>query len=66
MTPVARIGVQIVPGDPFWVQVREVILQRGRELAIEVVELSLHDVVTLAPNIQIEAVEDLVVQDLDA
>ncbi len=66
MPAVARIGIQIVPGDPFWVQVREVILQRATELLIDIVELGIHEVALLATDVQIEAVEDLVVQELDA
>jgi signal transduction histidine kinase/ABC-type sugar transport system substrate-binding protein/AraC-like DNA-binding protein len=61
-----RIGIQIGPDDPFWVQVREVIWQRAQACSIELVEIAIHEAHRLTRDEQIEAVEDLVVQEIDA
>ncbi len=61
-----RIGVQIDHTDPFWVQVREAIWQQGGSRSVEVVEVAIQEPRLLSLDEQVEVVEDLVVQELDA
>src|SRR5689334_21422143 len=61
-----RIGLQIGTGDPFWVQVREVMWQRAQALPVEVVEIDLEHPGLFTHDEQVEVVEDLRVQELDA
>jgi signal transduction histidine kinase/AraC-like DNA-binding protein/ABC-type sugar transport system substrate-binding protein len=60
-----RLGIQIGPGDPFWVQVRERIWQRAQSRSIELVELGHQETGPLSPAEQIEVVEDVLAQELD-
>lgn len=66
MTRTLRIGIQIEHTDPFWVQVREVMWQRARVLAAELIELNIQPAHTRRPDEQAEIVESLIVQELDA
>ncbi len=61
-----RVGIQIGPGDPFWVQVREVMWQRAQALPVEVVEIDLEHPDLFTHDEQVEVIEDLRVQELDA
>jgi ABC-type sugar transport system substrate-binding protein/AraC-like DNA-binding protein len=61
-----RIGVQIGPSDPFWVQVREVTWQRAQALPAEVVEITIDRPELLAPDEQAWAAEELAARRLDA
>jgi signal transduction histidine kinase/ABC-type sugar transport system substrate-binding protein/AraC-like DNA-binding protein len=61
-----RIGIQIGQGDPFWVQVREVMWQRAQALPVEVVEIDLEHPGLVTHDEQVEVVEDLRVQEIDA
>jgi signal transduction histidine kinase/AraC-like DNA-binding protein len=61
-----RVGIQIRPDDPFWVQVREVIGQQAQAYSLELVELAVQDTHLLTRDGQLELVEDLVVQEIDA
>lgn len=66
MTHILRIGIQISPTDPFWVQVHEVMWQRAQQLSLELVEVTIQNAHVLTIDGQQEAVEDLIVQELDA
>jgi signal transduction histidine kinase/CheY-like chemotaxis protein/ABC-type sugar transport system substrate-binding protein len=61
-----RIGIQVGPDDPFWVQVREAIGQQAQARSLELVELAIQDSHSLSRDEQLEVIEDLVVQELDA
>ena len=61
-----RIGVQVEPGDPFWVQVRELMAHYAQTLSIDLIEVALRDSETLSAHAQDEIIEDLVVQEIDA
>ncbi|HWQ12232.1 MAG TPA: ATP-binding protein [Roseiflexaceae bacterium] len=61
-----RIGIQIEHTEPYWVQVREAIRQQGRSRSAETVEILIPEHQLLSVDEQIEVVEDLAVQDLDA
>src|SRR4051794_40351993 len=61
-----RIGLQIGPGDPFWVQVREVIWQQAQRLPVEIVEVDIPDLGPFPLDVQAEVIEDLRVQELDS
>ena len=45
-----RIGFQIGAGDPFWVQVREVIWQRAQTLPVEIVEIDIERLACSRPT----------------
>ena len=66
MSRTPRIGIQIEHSEPYWVQVREAIRQQGRSRAAETVEIVIPENQLLSTDEQIEVVEDLIVQDLDA
>jgi len=60
-----RIGIQLGPDDPFWVQVREVMWERAGLHSIELVELTIQGSQRLSRDEQLDVVEDLVVQEID-
>jgi signal transduction histidine kinase/AraC-like DNA-binding protein len=66
MPHIPRIGILIGPGDPFWVQIREVLSQRASTLPAELIEIDLHADIQLPHEEQVEFVEDLLAQGLDA
>jgi len=65
MTQTIRIGSQILPHDPFWVQVREAAEQRARELQITLVPLAT-DLLPLSGEIQVQLIEEFLARELDA
>ena len=64
-TSILRIGFGLVPGDPFWVQVREAVQQRADELGISLVPIAVPTVLT-AGDTQLRFLEDLKAQELGA
>src|SRR5262245_578178 len=52
-----RIGIQIGPGDPFWVQVREVLSQRALTIAADLVEVDFQRQGLLSPDEHAEVIE---------
>lgn len=60
-----RIGSQILPHDPFWVQVREAAEQRARELGIVLVPLAT-DLFPLSGEVQVQMIEEFLANELDA
>jgi len=62
-----RIGSQIGPADPFWVQVREAVYQKAQQLAINLIPIEIADrPETLSREEQASLVEELLAQELDA
>ncbi len=61
-----RIGIQIGPHDPFWVQVREVTWQQAEQLQAELVDVDIDPDVPHASDMRAETLENLSVQQLDA
>ncbi|HEU4324603.1 MAG TPA: substrate-binding domain-containing protein [Roseiflexaceae bacterium] len=62
-----RIGSQIGPYDPFWVQVREAVSQRVQQLGLELIPLEITQRPDMLPvEDQISLVEELVARQLDA
>ena len=62
-----RIGSQIGPYDPFWVQVREAVSQKAQQLDLELIPIEIAGrPETLSPEEQIGIVEELLAQELDA
>ena len=67
MTQALRIGSQIGPYDPYWVQVREAVNQRAQQLGLELIPIEIAGRPdTLSPTEQISVVEELLAQQLDA
>jgi len=67
MTQELRIGSQIGPYDPFWVQVREAVNQKAQQLGLELIPIEIAGRPdTLSPTEQISVVEELLAQQLDA
>src|SRR5262245_6299018 len=61
-----RIGTQVWPADPFWVQVQAAIEQRAEELAVELVPIVVENP-AMSSDEEIERlVEEVLAQDLDA
>jgi signal transduction histidine kinase/AraC-like DNA-binding protein/ABC-type sugar transport system substrate-binding protein len=58
--------VQLGVGDPFWVQVREAIFERARQLSIKLVPIDLDELWYLPKEEQLSLIEELLVQDVDA
>jgi len=62
-----RIGSQIGPYDPFWVQVREVVDQKAQQLGLELIPLEIVGRPDALPiEEQIGVLEELFAQALDA
>jgi signal transduction histidine kinase/AraC-like DNA-binding protein/ABC-type sugar transport system substrate-binding protein len=62
-----RIGSQIGPYDPFWVQVREAVNQRAQQLCLELVPIEIAGRPDALPaEEQIGVVEEFLAQELDA
>jgi signal transduction histidine kinase/ABC-type sugar transport system substrate-binding protein/AraC-like DNA-binding protein len=62
-----RIGSQIGPYDPFWVQVREAVNQRAQQLGLDLIPLEIAGRPDALPlEEQIGVVEELLAQELDA
>ena len=61
-----RIGLNISPSEPYWVQVREAALQRAQELAIDLIPINTEDYPQiLSDENQMTLVEEILGQDLD-
>src|ERR671919_1075625 len=62
-----RIGSQIGPYDPFWVQVREAVNQRAQQLDLQLIPIEIAGRPdTLSVEEQIGVIEELLAQQLDA
>jgi len=67
MNPAFRIGSQIGPYDPFWVQIREAVNQRAQQLGLYLIPIEIAGRPdTLSVDEQIGVVEELLAQQLDA
>lgn len=67
MSHQVRIGSQIEPGDPFWVQVREAVSRQAQQMAVDLVplELSRHPF-SLSNDERAALLEEVLAQDLHA
>ncbi|MCK6627772.1 MAG: ATP-binding protein [Anaerolineae bacterium] len=62
-----RIGFNISPSEPYWVQVREAALQRAQELGLDLIPINAEDYPqTLTDEDQMTLVEEILGQDFDA
>ncbi len=59
-----RIGIRILPSDPFWVQVRESAIQRAQQLGISTVPV-VFDVNDVAGSAAADLLEELRAQELE-
>lgn len=61
-----RIGTQIGPFDPFWVQVREAVYQNAQRFGVEMVSIELPEYpAILAREEQASLLEEFLTQELD-
>jgi signal transduction histidine kinase/AraC-like DNA-binding protein/ABC-type sugar transport system substrate-binding protein len=61
-----RIGFNISPSEPYWVQVREAVLQRAQELALDLIPINTEDYPQiLSDEDQMALVEEILNQDFD-
>ena len=61
-----RIGTQIGPFDPFWVQVREAVYQKAQQLGIDLVSIELPEYPAILPlEEQASLLEEFLAQELD-
>lgn len=61
-----RIGARIGSNDPFWVQVRESVIQTAHQLGVQLVPIDLGQSAKLAQDEYPALLEELIAQDLDA
>lgn len=62
-----RIGFNVSPSEPYWVQVREAALQRAQELALDLIPIYTEDYPQiLSDENQIALAEEILGQDFDA
>ncbi|MEM8532071.1 MAG: ATP-binding protein [Chloroflexota bacterium] len=66
MTPTLRIGTQVWPDDPFWVQVHEALQQRAQHHAVQLISVVLATPATYSEEQLINYAEEVLAQDLDA
>lgn len=62
-TPIFRLGLQHLSGDPFWVLVREGIYQRAEQLGVDLVPVEV-DMWPLRADRQMEIVEEMLAMEL--
>ncbi|MFN8472319.1 MAG: substrate-binding domain-containing protein [Anaerolineae bacterium] len=67
MSHQVRIGSQVGPGDPFWVQVREAVNEKAQQLGVDLllIEFTAHPF-ALPEEEQEALLEEIISQDLDA
>lgn len=63
--PTIRIGFGLVPGDPFWVQVREAVQQRADTLGLELIPLTVPRT-ALSDDTYLRFLDDLKAQEIGA
>jgi signal transduction histidine kinase/AraC-like DNA-binding protein/ABC-type sugar transport system substrate-binding protein len=62
-----RVGFNIGPSDPFWVEVREAAYQRAQQVGLELIPINTNDYSPiLSDEEQTTLIEELLGQDLDA
>ena len=61
-----RIGTQVWPADPFWVQVQAAIEQRAEQLLVELVPIAVENPAISSDEEFVRLVEEVLAQDLDA
>src|SRR5215213_1422081 len=66
MAATMRLGVQIPPADPFWVQMREAIEQHAQNIGFDIVPIELDGAALPSPEHETTALELLLAQELDA
>ncbi len=66
MSRTFRIVVQIANGDPFWVQVREAVDQRAKQLGLDIVTVDFDDPYEIPVRDHVVRVEELLAQEVDA
>jgi signal transduction histidine kinase/AraC-like DNA-binding protein/ABC-type sugar transport system substrate-binding protein len=66
MTATMRLGVQVPPADPFWVQMREGIVQQAQLMDLDIVPIDLDAAPHYSPEQAIAALELIQAQELDA
>ena len=66
MAAMMRLGVQVPPADPFWVQMREGIAQQARLMGLDLVPIDLDPVEAYSPDQELTAFELILAQELDA
>ncbi|MCW5850763.1 MAG: helix-turn-helix domain-containing protein [Anaerolineae bacterium] len=67
MSRILRIGAQILPGDPFWVQVREAVSQQAYRLGVTLVPIEITEhPETFTEDKQGSLLEELLALELDA
>lgn len=66
MTVTLRIGTQVWPDDPFWVQVHEALQQRAQHHAVHLISVVLETPVNYSDEQLVNYVEEVLAQDLDA
>ncbi|HXV97045.1 MAG TPA: hypothetical protein VEC93_01385, partial [Anaerolineae bacterium] len=66
MSQSPRIGFNISPSEPYWVQVREAALQRAQELGLDLIPINTEDYPQILSNeSQMTLVEEILGQDFD-
>jgi signal transduction histidine kinase/ABC-type sugar transport system substrate-binding protein/AraC-like DNA-binding protein len=66
MAATARIGVQVPPADPFWVQMREGIVQQAQLMGLDLVSVDLDAAEAYSADQELAALELILAQELDA
>ena len=67
MSQSPRIGFNMSPSEPYWVQVREAALQHAQDLAVDLIPLNTEDYPQLlSDEDQVAVAEEILGQDFDA
>ena len=61
-----RIGARIGSADPYWVQLREAVLQRSQQMELELLSIDLGSTMSLSADEQLTLVDELLAYNLDA
>lgn len=66
MAATMRLGVQVPPADPFWVQMREAIVQHAQVIGCDIVPIEFDGSMLPGPEQETTTLELLLAQELDA
>jgi signal transduction histidine kinase/ABC-type sugar transport system substrate-binding protein/AraC-like DNA-binding protein len=66
MAAIVRLGVQVPPADPFWVQMREGIVQQAQRMGLDLVPIDLDAAEHYSAEQELTASELILAQELDA
>lgn len=66
MATTIRLGIQVPPEDPFWVQMREAIVQQAHRMHLDIIPIEVDVAMLHTPEYEVAALELILAQEPDA